>query len=402
MRSSSSEVVLSATVSRQALLDALGVASRAVTGVTSIPVLACARVRTLGDAIEVSATDLDASVRASVPASFAGKADVCVPAKRLRDVVSALAGADVKIEVKSGAVVLRSGGARMSMVATDGENFPTIPVRFDGSPRYTTRADALLWAIESAFPVSANAKAAVHAAGALFERGDGWVRMTATDGHRIHSATAPAAGVEGWKATPVFLAQDGLKALRDVLRISGDREVTIEDGQPDSAGESQHLVFVVNHVEVILRRGEGKFPAYDHLLRPSSYSRPMTLGVDSTAAIVRRVALIGDRLSVFTGAEGEPVVVACAMDGELSRDELSQHQWPGGDPVSFTLNPDYFLGVLEACGVEQVTLHLNEVNDVMHPVVIDHEKRDDGRDFCAVLAMMEEAPEVRRARLNAW
>src|ERR671910_2618668 len=101
------EVVLD----RDAFLKGLQMVQNIVEPRQTLPILANVLLETDGEAIRLTATDLEVGARVSIPAHVAGKGAITISARKLTEIVKELPVAKVALTVKENATVaLRCGG----------------------------------------------------------------------------------------------------------------------------------------------------------------------------------------------------------------------------------------------------------------------------------------------------
>src|ERR1700676_4866589 len=87
--------LLKATVSRELLAEKVGTVSRALSNRASVLVLGGIHLRAGTSSLELAATDMEISLRASLEADVGGGGEVVVPGKLLLDIARSLPAADV-------------------------------------------------------------------------------------------------------------------------------------------------------------------------------------------------------------------------------------------------------------------------------------------------------------------
>ena len=98
------DIVVSAglriTCSKDDLAQALGVVSRALSTRTSVQILSGILLEARGAELRLAATDMEVSLRATVPAQIEGDGSIVLPGKTLVDIARLLPGDEVTIEHK--------------------------------------------------------------------------------------------------------------------------------------------------------------------------------------------------------------------------------------------------------------------------------------------------------------
>src|ERR1700693_4373366 len=94
------------TASKDELVQALGVVSRAVSTRTSEQILSGILHEPQGDELRLAATDMELSLRANVPAQIEGDGAIVLPGKTLADIARLLPADEGGIEDSPRAVVV--------------------------------------------------------------------------------------------------------------------------------------------------------------------------------------------------------------------------------------------------------------------------------------------------------
>src|SRR3954454_6790887 len=105
------------SVSKDELVSALGVVSRAVSTRTSVQILSGILLEAAAGELRLAATDMELSLRATVSAQVEGDGAIVLPGKTLVDIARLLPGDDVAIEHKPSESVVHvtSGSAAYTL-----------------------------------------------------------------------------------------------------------------------------------------------------------------------------------------------------------------------------------------------------------------------------------------------
>src|SRR5436305_1916009 len=115
--------------SKDELVHALGVVSRAVSTRTSVQILSGILLEAQGSELRVAATDMELSLRAMVPAQIEGDGAIVLPGKTLADIAKLLPADEVAIEHRptESVVHVTSGTASYTLNTYNPEDFPRLP-----------------------------------------------------------------------------------------------------------------------------------------------------------------------------------------------------------------------------------------------------------------------------------
>ncbi len=162
--------LLKATLPREQFADRVSVVSRALSTRASVLVLGGIELRTSNGRLELAATDMELSLRASVEADVAGEGTVVVPGRLLLDIARALPEPDVTIEhlPEESVLVITSGGATYRIHTYAAEDFPNLP-SLDAVPLQQVDADVLLQTDRPGWPLRVARREPARAHGDLRE-----------------------------------------------------------------------------------------------------------------------------------------------------------------------------------------------------------------------------------------
>jgi len=185
--------VLKATVSREQLAEKVGVVSRALSNRASVLVLSGIQMRARGGSLELAATDMEVSLRASLEAEVGGDGEVVVPGKLLLDIARSLPAQDVSLEylAEESVLLITSGSASYRIHTYSAEDFPRLPEIAEDSLQPADR-DALLATIARVSRSASRDESRPVLTGIFvrFERDK--VVMAATDSYRLAVKETPA------------------------------------------------------------------------------------------------------------------------------------------------------------------------------------------------------------------
>lgn len=228
---------------------ALDKVSGAIESKTTIPILSNILVQAKGEGLTLTATDLEVAIRVTVPAKVKREGTLCLPGKKLREIVHRLAAVPVKIKAgENNWAHLEAGTAKYKLVGMLSEHFPQWPSEPKGNSAILDGA-ALKRAVElTAFAVSQeNSRYTLD--GIFFDAGE----IVATDGHRLSLYRVNSGFKEVKKA---LIPRRGLSLIAGMV---DEGNVTL------IVGES-HYIFSAEHWTLVVRKLTGQFPNYQAII----------------------------------------------------------------------------------------------------------------------------------------
>lgn len=231
------------------LLRALSTVRPVVDAKSSIPILSHALLRAVRGELSATATDLT-TILIDRCAFDGPDLAVAVPVKDLIARVKAMPGPTVGLEVKGRTLTITSGTARAVVEGLPADDFPSIPTP-DGKALDLGPLGALAKRIAHAMSQDSTRP---HVHGALLEVGSGRVTLTATDGHRLAQASAPAG--DGW--------------CKAILPFAAVRALARFKGSVSAYAGPKFGHFASGTTTVACKFTDAKFPPYDQVIPTSS------------------------------------------------------------------------------------------------------------------------------------
>src|SRR5919112_1640611 len=304
---------------RDALFAQLQTVTRAASTRSAVQALSGVHLQARSGAIELRATDMEIGLRVPLDGEVVRDGAVVLPARLLVDVVRALPGEDVTLELRPSEqdVELVAGAATFHIRTLRLEDFPPFP-ETDADGRVQVPGPAF---VETVLKVARSAS---------------------------RDETRPDAPLDG-----SFEANVPARALQELTRI-------VQHGSADALSVSvraNQVVFEAAGVVLSSRLIDGQFPNYRQLL-PDAYEHELQLSGTEITEVVRRISLLAQKNAPLRLAfsEGELTVSARTPDvGEARETVPVPFQ---GEPLEIRFNPEFLRDGLEALEGGDVLLKL--------------------------------------------
>src|SRR3954466_6259657 len=338
------------TTSRDALFTQLQTVTRAASTRSAIQALSGVQMIAKDGAIELRATDMEIGLRVPLDGEVVRCGAVVRPARLLVDVVRALPGEGVSLELRPAEqdVELRGGNATFHIRTLRLEDFPPFPEAEEGG-RVLVPSKAFVETIAKVARSASRDETRPVLTGILVSAAGDELRMVATDSYRLAvketKLEAPLSGT--------VEANVPARALQELTRIVGAAEA---DALAVSVRTNQ-VVFEVGGTVLSSRLIDGQFPNYRQLL-PDAYKHELRPAAGEVTDVVRRISLLAQKNAPLRLAfqEGEVTVSARTPDiGEASETIPVPFS---GEPLEIGFNPDFLRDGLESVGSGGVVLKL--------------------------------------------
>ena len=350
------------TCARDELAQRLALVARAVSARSSVQVLLGVLLRAGAGRLELAATDMELSLRASLDADVEDEGAVVVPGRLLVELVRLLPAREVAIEhrAEEGLVRIECGPASYRLHTYSVEDFPRLP-ELDLVQTFPVDRGALLDTIARVSRSASRDESRPVLTGILVRFEAGKLVMAATDSYRLSVKETPLDG-----EAPELEAIIPARALGELGRIAGSGDA-VELG----AHENQ-VVFGADGVWMTSRRIDGQFPNYRQLL-PETFEHEVPLPRSELLDVVRRTAVMAQRNAPLRlrFEEGQLTVSAQTQDVGESRESLPVPFT--GDPLEIGFNPEFLREGIESMGADEVTLKLISP---LRPAVVQGDAED--------------------------
>lgn len=332
----------------------LALVSRGVSARSAIQLLGGILLEAEGEAIKLSATDMEISIQTSSPAEIEDGGRVVIPARIFNDIVRSLPMGQLTLEhdASAGTVRLAAGENEYTIRAYAAEDFPQLP-RFDEESAFTMLGDVLVETVEKVSRSYSRDETRPVLTGILISFEDSRVRMVTTDSYRLSIKESELATTFEDSRQAIVPA----RAMQEVGRIfSGSDEEQIEV----SLSENQAL-FRIGDVLLGTRLIDGNFPEYKRLL-PTAFEREISVSREELMSTLRRVNLFAQRQTPpvpVSLAFSKGAVEVIVRNGEIGE---AHEKLPASseDDFHISFNPGYLLDGVSAVDSEKVLFRLNE------------------------------------------
>jgi DNA polymerase III subunit beta len=334
--------------SKDELVSALSVVSRAVSTRSSVQVLSGILVRGEGDRVELAATDMELSLRLSLDGEVEGGSAVVVPGRLLVDLARLLPEGEVTLEHKAEEAALQvSSGPSVSRLHTySAEDFPKLPDPA-AAQTFAVERSAFLGTIAKVSRAASRDESRPVLTGILVRFDAGRLVMAATDSYRLSVKETDLPGAAGQELEAIVPA----RALAELSRIAqGSDDVLV-------GVHENHVVFGVDDVWLTTRRIDGQFPNHKQLI-PETFEHEVALPREEFLDVVRRTSVMAQRNSPLRlrFAEGEVTVSAQTQDVGEARETLPVGF--SGEELEIGFNPEFLREGIESLDTDEVQLKL--------------------------------------------
>ena len=333
---------------RQSLLDALLVVSRAVSARAALQALSGVLITTNGEA-RLRATDMELGLEVGLDGEMDGAGSVVLPGRLLVEVARSLPDGPVSLALREAErdIELSAGSSRFHLSTLPADDFPRFP-ETEGDP-VALPAAPLRDTINRVARAASRDEARPVLTGVLVTVEGDEMTMVATDSYRL---AVKKTKLES--SVPERLeANVPARALRELARL-------IEAGGEDSLSvwlTRNQAIFKVGPTSLSSRLIDGQFPNHSQLL-PESYEHEVKLPRADLLEVTRRVSQLAQRNAALrlSFSDGELVVSAETPDLGDAREALPAPY--SGELLEIGFNPEFVRDGLESIDSDEVVLKL--------------------------------------------
>jgi DNA polymerase III subunit beta len=347
---------------REILADALATAGRAATSRTgTLPVLSGVRLDVSDGELTVTGTDLELTIRLSVPVHSDRDGSAVVPARLVADIVKALPAGAVEVSVADEEMSISAGRSQFSVRPLSLSDYPA-QVEPDTEP-VTLASDQVSDALRQVVRAASTDDARAVLTGVLIAAEDDGLKMVATDSYRLAVRDLPQSSMLG-AGQKVLVPSRALAELQRI--VSNGNELTVRLG-------AREAVFEAGETRLTTRLIEGEYPNYRNLL-PSSYPNILTVGREALLEALRRVKILAQDSTPVRLTLGPDTLQLTAITQDVGNAHEEIDASYEGAEMTVAFNPDYLASGIDAVEGDEVTL---ATMDPMKPAVLRGVGHDD-------------------------
>jgi DNA polymerase III subunit beta len=290
---------------------------------STIPMLSMTLITAKNDRVDFAATDLDVSLRNHAGAEVQKTGALCLPTRKLFEIVKLLPESEILIEsVKKDSVRISAERSWFKLIGRAREEYPEI-AKPEGDFIEISAETWVSFVRRCEFAIT-NEESRYALQGAQLEIKEEQLRLVATDGHRLAVLDAPFDQVE-----PLNILIPKKALVESAKLAEGEKTIAF-------ARSENHIHFRIGDSDLSSRMLSGMFPNYE-LVLPKSPLTEIRIDADRLTAAVRRVALMADQSS--------KAVKVRIRDGSL---ELNSQSTDVGESAD-TITVEYDGSEIETC-----------------------------------------------------
>jgi DNA polymerase III subunit beta len=306
-----------------------------------------------GSLFEVSATDLDHSMKVVAAASGNEPFDITVNARKVFEIVRELPEGLVNLSIDENVLIIESEkDFSCKLAGADSRDFPGFPEAGAGNSFEIPTAVLRDMILKSSFAVAKDESRAC-LCGIYWEVNSDRTGMVATDGHRLGSSFISSNLVGEGKITGILSPKSVLNLVKMLDTKSPDEKVNVSIGD-------KYVVFSTPSLTMCSKLIEGPYPDYTKVI-PRNNPKEAIIQREAFLNAVRRVSVLSNQkthLVKFTLKNGSLEIVVLNRDiGGEARETIPAEY--NGDTHVIGFNGQYFTEILELIRQPKIRLEMN-------------------------------------------
>jgi DNA polymerase-3 subunit beta len=336
---------------RDEVIEGLASIQQVVPPKTTLPILSNLLLRAEGQRLHMASTDLDISMKTSVPAEVVEEGTTTAPARKFSEIVKEFPEEIFQMDESEDRITLTCGKGQYKLTGMDWEEFPKLQDNVEGTTIMMDGEHVRRMISGTVFAVSSD-ETRPALGGVLWKINGKDSMMVSTDGHRL--AKLELTGVVGGDGSLQAELIIPPKALNQITRLLGEGRSLDEI----VVGE-KYVQVKIGESTLLSRLIEGPYPNYEMVV-PKDNDKRLVVGRDVLEAAVRRVSILSNTQThqvKFELDAGAAMLSAVSPDlGGEAREQIDVSY--EGDPMAVAYNAAYLLVVLRHISSGEIELTL--------------------------------------------
>ncbi|MFJ1328996.1 DNA polymerase III subunit beta [Capnocytophaga canimorsus] len=340
-------------VSSSLLLKKLQVIGGVINNSNTMPILDNFLFELTTNALTISASDLETTVRGVLEVESDNEGSIAVPAKLLVDILKTFAEQPLTFIVKdNNTIEISSTHGKYSLAYLNGEEFPS-PVNLPEANKVSILGDVLATAIQKTIFAVGNDDLRPVMSGIFFEFSTEGLTFVGTDAHKL--VKYHRSDIKANETSEFIMPKKPLNLLKGILAGS-ESEVTIEYNESNAK-------FSFDNMEFICRLIDGKYPNYDAVI-PKENPNKLTINRTQFLSSARRVAIFSNKTThqirlKIAGADLQ--ISAEDVDYSNKAEERLTCDYQGDD-MEIGFNSRFLVEMLNNLDADEVMLEMSMPN----------------------------------------
>lgn len=331
--------------------NALGIASRAVATLTTMPILNCVLLEIGDGRATIVGNDMEKSIESEVTVDVDEQGVVAVNAKMLLEIIRKLPDSDFTFDCDDNyTITIKSGKAKFAISGQDPIDFPELANVKSASSIAISQGLLRKMIQGTIFSVAQGDSNNKLMTGELFDVHDGSIAITALDGHRvsIRCGDINDSAVNQKVVVPS-------ETLREIMRILPD---DWEAGVNIYFSKS-HIVFELDGVRAVSRLIDGEFFDIGRVIRDDITTKVTVNRVELCKSLERSLLLVKENSKTPIVFDISDDVMNLSINSSVGKFNESTECMHEGSDMVVAFNPKLLLDAFNAIDDDEVVMHMS-------------------------------------------
>lgn len=333
---------------REELAGKLAAAGRAASAKSTIQILSHVLLRAEEGRCELSATDMELSLRVPLQATVESPGAVVLP-RLVADIVRSMADGPITLEHRDGegVVSVSGGGSSFSLNCLQASDFPELPA--DEGSGLSVPGDLLVESIDRVARAASRDETRPVLTGVLLRMAPDGLTMVATDSYRlaVRQSALEAPPVEPREAIVPA------RALAEVARMA-------------QAAKAESVEIVLSETQALFRVGDrrltsrlidGQFPDHRQLV-PDAFEHEVAFDRAELLGVLTRIGVLAQRNTPVRLSFEPGTVTVSAVSDHVGEGHEALPVAFSGDPLEMGFNVEFLRAGVESVTGDEVRLGL--------------------------------------------
>ncbi len=317
------------------------------------PVLANVLFEAKDSVLNLSATDLEISVKAQTTVAIKKEGNITLPAKKLLEIAAKLPDKPVEFSLNedTNVVNITCGNSKFEIIGISAQEFPKSEEEISDGTEIEIETEPLLKSIKNTVYAAANYENRNVISGVFCLIQGSRLEMAATDGNRLTRIVETIKNIDGKNAKIVIPSKTLNEFVRICSFISEEKVVFIID--------KSRLILKTMSFSINSRLIEGEYPPYTQLIPKTTANNSLVSKEDLISALDRVSTMVNDRTSIvkFMFNDNKLLLKAETPNSGMSEDIIDCEYT--GEELAIAFNYRYVLDSVKTMDAKNVKIGLN-------------------------------------------
>ncbi len=256
------------------LKNGLAIAGRIIGNTNTLPILNNVLLKTDSGLLFITSTNLEIGLRTQVRCKVEEPGEVCLPAKIITELISALPSGNIELETTEQGVEIRTDNYKTKIHSLPSDEFPIIP-HIERRQVLTIPSQEFKKALESVIFAASTNETQPEISGVLLKNDPSGMKLVATDRYRLAEKLAPLPSNE---TREIIIPH---RTVQEIIRIIGPQTLDFE-----LILTPTQLAVVLGETEIVSRLVDGQYPPYEQII-PEASSVTMVVETQSLLSALK-------------------------------------------------------------------------------------------------------------------